>query len=958
MHQIGVGVLGPVFRSYHPDDDRLVALKAFHLDITPELASRLAGALNEIAQSGLSHPSLVAPIGAGLADGIPYLALEYVAAESLDVALRHYAPAVVGTALPWVVQMAEALDAAHAVGLSHGALHPRDIFLTPALAWVNGFGVVSALERVRLRGPLRRPYTAPEQIAGAEWGPAADRFALAAIAYELLTGKRAAGTGEQVTDRLAELSGVRDAAILTRLFASALADRPETRPVSARRFVDELADAVGWTGADAVRQNLVKTDSEAGDPEHQVLLDDAPVIAVAGLSTRPSARVESTGTEGAALTMANTNRPTSTPEPELDWTERTLDHGESDELREPEAYRPRPPGAPPAVERAMHAERDAVLDVERDDAAPEAPQEVERAMRAERNAVPDFERIDAAPEAPQEVERAVHAERGAVPDFERIDAVPEAPQEVERAVHAERGAVPDFERIDAVLEAIDDTIVADGDGSRQESVADLRSHGESRTPEPEADDPDCALPTARARVEIGVGAEGASGQSAGSLLDRPDPEPSTSAVHTGRSSPLGDPGDRLSGDRDDAGSDDGLDPALEEDDDLSVVQARYRPADDRAELLSDAADSQAAGVYEPITLSELQDRLGDTADLPEDDPDDDQERSADLAAGSQTWDDAADDRGDGMLSFESDGEDDYDQSGYDEGAPGVVASLWTDRARGLPMVPLALVAAVITVVSLALVFDWMPGGAGAATDEPTAEAVVAGSLPDLSTTPEPVEPAPQVSRTFSEATVGSLVEPSPTPPVAEPAPEEPEIPESTPRPSPVAAAAAPVASAPIAPTVAEPTPAGRLLVRSSPPGVRVVVNGAARGTTPLSLADLSNGVYDVRLLQEGYEAQEHRLTISSDDPFAGLDAELARIVDTRTASLGVGSVFVDTRPTGVEVWFDQQLVGETPMLIPDVSAGVHDVEFRSDGYRDWTTTVQVGSSAQARVTASLDHVPR
>jgi hypothetical protein len=174
----------------------------------------------------------------------------------------------------------------------------------------------------------------------------------------------------------------------------------------------------------------------------------------------------------------------------------------------------------------------------------------------------------------------------------------------------------------------------------------------------------------------------------------------------------------------------------------------------------------------------------------------------------------------------------------------------------------------------------------------------------------------------------------------------------------VAAAAAPVASAPIAPTVAEPTPVGRLLVRSSPPGVRVVVNGAARGTTPLSLADLSNGVYDVRLLQEGYEAQEHRLTISSDDPFAGLDAELARIVDTRTASLGVGSVFVDTRPTGVEVWFDQQLVGETPMLIPDVSAGVHDVEFRSDGYRDWTTTVQVGSSAQARVTASLDHVPR
>ena len=103
--------------------------------------------------------------------------------------------------------------------------------MTPELARVTGFGVVSALDRVRLRGPLRRPYTAPEQIAGAEWGPAADRFALAAIAYELLTGKRVAGTGEQVTDRLADDgSGVRDVRSLTRLFAGALADTPERRP--------------------------------------------------------------------------------------------------------------------------------------------------------------------------------------------------------------------------------------------------------------------------------------------------------------------------------------------------------------------------------------------------------------------------------------------------------------------------------------------------------------------------------------------------------------------------------------------------------------------------------------------------------------------------------------------------------------------------------------------------------
>jgi len=143
-----------------------------------------------------------------------------------------------------------------------------------------------------------------------------------------------------------------------------------------------------------------------------------------------------------------------------------------------------------------------------------------------------------------------------------------------------------------------------------------------------------------------------------------------------------------------------------------------------------------------------------------------------------------------------------------------------------------------------------------------------------------------------------------------------------------------------------------------PPGVRVEVNGEARGTTPLVLANLSYGVYDLQLSLEGYEPQEHQLALSSDDPVVGISAELARVAETGTASLGVGSVFVDTRPRGAEVWLDQRLVGETPILIPNVSVGVHEVEFRHDGYRDWVTTVQVGSSSQARVTASLDHVSR
>ena len=151
---------------------------------------------------------------------------------------------------------------------------------------------------------------------------------------------------------------------------------------------------------------------------------------------------------------------------------------------------------------------------------------------------------------------------------------------------------------------------------------------------------------------------------------------------------------------------------------------------------------------------------------------------------------------------------------------------------------------------------------------------------------------------------------------------------------------------------------GRLLMRSTPPGVRVVVNGEVRGTTPLALGDLSYGAYEIRFSLDGYESKNRRPDLSQDDPIATISADLARATDTRTASLGVGSIFVDTRPRGVEVWLDQQLIGESPMSIPNVSTGAHEVEFRHAGYRNWTTSVQVDASGQARVTASLDHASR
>jgi serine/threonine protein kinase len=154
LHQIGSGVLGPVFRTFDPLSEKLVAVKVFRLDVVPEVSARLADALMRLAETPVEHPAVVAVLDAGMEGTTAFLAMEYVAAETLDVTLRRMVPASLETAGPMLRQVADALEAAWSVGIGHGALHPRDIFLPNASeasqggvgVRVAGFGVTEALE--------------------------------------------------------------------------------------------------------------------------------------------------------------------------------------------------------------------------------------------------------------------------------------------------------------------------------------------------------------------------------------------------------------------------------------------------------------------------------------------------------------------------------------------------------------------------------------------------------------------------------------------------------------------------------------------------------------------------------------------------------------------------------------------------------------------------------------------
>jgi serine/threonine protein kinase len=231
-----------VFRAYDADGERLVAIKLFKLDLPPERVHQLVAEFESLIAAELNHPALAKPIAAGITGVAAYLAQDYVSAESLDLAVREYGPAPASDALRVAAQLAGALDFAAVVNVHHGALHPRDVLLSPEDTRLTGIGVAQALQKVGVTVPVRRPYTAPERLADPTITARADVFSLAAIMFELLTAKRIAGPGDPDADVCAGVAGA-DAAKLRAAFGRALAWTAAERFETALEFVDALKHA-------------------------------------------------------------------------------------------------------------------------------------------------------------------------------------------------------------------------------------------------------------------------------------------------------------------------------------------------------------------------------------------------------------------------------------------------------------------------------------------------------------------------------------------------------------------------------------------------------------------------------------------------------------------------------------------------------------------------------------------
>jgi eukaryotic-like serine/threonine-protein kinase len=255
--ELGAGGMGTVYRAY---DDRLrreVAIKTILLERTGQ--ESLDRFFHEARAVGaLAHPNIVAVYDMDVAEGTPYLVLELAPGGSLKQRIAS-GTLDAATVRSVGIQIALALEAAHARGILHRDVKPANILETePGTFKLADFGIAKlpdstlTMTGMFLGSPA---YAAPESIGCGQFSPASDVYSLGATLHELLAGEPPYGRGaglasiiakavEEGPPSLAQNPGVPPD--LADMIRSALATDPAARP-NAAAFAHALATGPATT---------------------------------------------------------------------------------------------------------------------------------------------------------------------------------------------------------------------------------------------------------------------------------------------------------------------------------------------------------------------------------------------------------------------------------------------------------------------------------------------------------------------------------------------------------------------------------------------------------------------------------------------------------------------------------------------------------------------------------------
>ena len=256
--RIAVGGMGEIYRATDSSLGRAVAVKVLsaHYARNDDIRSRFTR--EALAAARLSgEPYVVTVFDVGEHAQRPFIVMEYLGGGSLEDRLREQGAQDAGQALDWLEQAAIALDAAHRHGVVHRDVKPGNLLLDRnGNVHVADFGIASAagMDALTLTGTVlgTAGYLAPEQAQGDHATAASDRYSLAIVAYELLSGRRpfesdsitaeaAAHVHEEVPPVSTLLPGLPRE--LDPVFRRALAKEPSQRYETATEFVAALRTA-------------------------------------------------------------------------------------------------------------------------------------------------------------------------------------------------------------------------------------------------------------------------------------------------------------------------------------------------------------------------------------------------------------------------------------------------------------------------------------------------------------------------------------------------------------------------------------------------------------------------------------------------------------------------------------------------------------------------------------------
>jgi serine/threonine-protein kinase len=197
LRTIGRGSMGTVYEALEPSSGRRVAVKQLTGELAKEeeLAERFRR--EALALSGLKHPNITSVLDFGEEGERLYLVMELLLGRDLKLVIESGSLGPLPERLRIMTEVAAGMGFVHAQALVHRDLKPGNIHVTPeGTAKIMDFGLVRLgdSEMTRTGMVMGSPsYMSPEQLRGEKADARGDVFALGAVFYEVLTGRRAFG---------------------------------------------------------------------------------------------------------------------------------------------------------------------------------------------------------------------------------------------------------------------------------------------------------------------------------------------------------------------------------------------------------------------------------------------------------------------------------------------------------------------------------------------------------------------------------------------------------------------------------------------------------------------------------------------------------------------------------------------------------------------------------------------